>query len=108
MSVYFVAQWSVPEAERDACENILARLARHVEQAHPMVRSIQTLRQWWGQFPRRSYVWYEEFDNLDTLQAANDPETCAAIWAELSRLADPGSMYGSVWEDTQRDVWFAR
>lgn len=108
MSVYFVAQWSVAEADRDACESILKALANHIEEAHPMVRSIRTLRQWWGQFPRRTYIWYEEFKDLEALQAADDQATCARLWGDLSRLADPGTMHGSVWEDPQREVWFAR
>jgi hypothetical protein len=108
MSVYFVAQWSVPEADRDACEGILADLAAHIEAAHPTVRSIRTMRQWWGQFPRRTYIWYEEFDDLGALQAADDPAVCARLWADLSRLADAGTMHGSVWEDPQRGSWFER
>jgi hypothetical protein len=108
MSVYFVAQWSVPEADRDACEALLETLAAHIREAHPAVRSIRTLRQWWGQFPRRTYIWYEEFDDLATLQGAHDPDTCTRLWRELSRLADTGTMYGSVWEDPQRGFWFER
>jgi hypothetical protein len=73
-----------------------------------MVKSVKTMRQWWGPLPRRAYIWYEEFANLEDLQAADDPLTCARIWADLSRIADAGTMHCSIWEDPQRGHWFER
>ena len=108
MSVYYVAQWSVSEPGRAACEVALERLAQHVRAAHEAIRSVRTFRQAWGPLPRRAYAWFEEFESLAAMESEPETEACHDAWRPIHDLAIAGTFIGAVWTDAQRQLWFER
>ena len=108
MSVYQVMQWSVNDADSDACEQALVGLAEHVRTVHPTAKSLRIYRQVWGSRPWRAYLCHIEYESLTAMDADPDTPACDKVWAPIFAAALPGTFATSVWSDRQRSVWFER
>lgn len=108
MSIYYVAEWSVNQNAAAACQEALAAIADHIKSEHPSIKSVRTYRQAWGPAPRRSYVWYEEYDSLTAMEADPGTPRCEEIWEPIHRLAEAGTFTAAIWTDPQRSLWFDR
>lgn len=108
MSIYYAAQWSVRPADVERCEGALKVIAEHVKAAHPGVLSAQVYRQAWGPYPRRAYLWLEEYASLAAMEAEPETPECAVVWQPVESMAEDGTYICSVWSDLSRTLWFSR
>jgi hypothetical protein len=108
MSVYFVAQWTIPEGKKEACEEALKAILAHIQVEHPAIRSVRVFRQIWGPVPRRAYVWYEEYESLTALDQEVGTPQCDEVWAPIYAMAQEGTFLTGLWSDLQRDLWMQR
>lgn len=107
MSVFYLAQWSVNESKVGECDTAMQQLAAHLAESHPKLMSLRTWQQWWGPMPRRSYLWMEEFESLETMAGERHPE-CDELWNAVHVLADPGVFHSSVLTAPLQQDWVQR
>jgi len=108
MSIYFAAQWSVRQPGVADCEEALNKIAEHIKQDHPAIKSVQVFRQVWGPFARRAYFWLEEYESLTALESERSTPECAEVWKPIEEMAQDGTYVCSIWSDPNRSLWFNR
>jgi len=107
VSIYYVAQWSIPESRKEACEEAIKAILAHIQAEHAAIRSVRVFRQVWGPLPRRAYQWYEEYESLSALEQDVSTPQCEEVWALIYALAQDSFLAG-LWSDPQRDLWVQR
>lgn len=110
MSVFYVAQWSVHDAELEPHSRALAALTAHTRSRHPLIEEVRLFRERWGPGPRHRFVWMERYPTLALFEADCEPPacTCEEVWSPIYACAQDGSFTGSVWSDVLREAWFDR
>jgi hypothetical protein len=105
MSVFYVAQWSIRPRNVAACEQALAVITDHIKVSHTGILSTRVYRQMWGPYPRRAYLWLEEYANLTAMESEPETPKCAEVWQPIEDMALEGTYLCSVWSDPNRSIW---
>lgn len=108
MSVYFVAQWSVRQSAVEPCERALNKVADHIKQDHPSIKSVQVFRQAWGPYASRAYCWLEEYESVTAMGAERSTQQWMEVWKPIEAMAQDGTYRCSIWDDPHRSIWFSR
>lgn len=110
MSIFYVARWSVREADLVSHADSLANLAMHTQREHPLIEEVRLFRERWGTGPRHQYVWMERYQTLAALESDSEPPacTCADVWAPIYALAQDQSFHAAVWTEASSESWFTR
>lgn len=101
MGIWMTQQWSVREADREACDAALQTIAEHIKSEHPEVIGVRTHRQWVGPQAHRGYFWAEHFESLTGLESGIATPTCTEVWEPIHELAMPGTHVRGVWVDAE-------
>ena len=104
----YAAQWSVRPAEVTGGEQAPKTVAEHVRASHPGVRSVQVYRQSWGPYPRRAYLWLEEYASLAALESEPETSDCAVVWQPVEAMAETGTYVCNMWSDLNRAIGLTR
>lgn len=110
MSVFYVARWSVSDADLDRHGQALGALGDHTRLEHPLIEEVRLFRERWGPGARHEFIWMERYPNLAILESDCEPPacTCSDVWAPIYACAQVGTFRGAIWNDASPEAWFTR